>query len=396
MGICGKRACKRNTASIRAIATYGWELVDPKGNPQAIERLRKLQYQAARKITRGYHGSRQELLENISKVEPVQTKLWDMKVRAAARILEKGTPDNLIQKAEETKVTTGTRGRSWQDHGLTWAAVKGTHYNTCLEEILSSMGEIGERKIPWNFDRKARNAQALTKIEELGTKDTDKVVWELHIRKEPEEEGWTICYSDGLGLDDKAAGAYTWKCFLGFHEEKTGSNYLGTRATHYDRELIGIARALEEAREIQMLEILTDSKPAILTINKLDTGEAQPRSEIEARILGELCRRSSGNQETCVAWVKGHKGIKGNEEADKLCRETSILGHESEGVVTPAGLRAWSKRVRAEARGGSGEGILGWHRKAISAYTWCNTEKGPQRKWLHKIKKKDTPGCHCH
>ena len=66
-----------------------------------------------------------------------------------------------------------------------------------------------------------------------------------------------------------------------------------------------------------------------------------------------------------MAWVKGDKGIRGNEEAasDKLCREASILGHESEGVVTPAGLRAWSKRVRAEARGGGGEeywgGIVG-------------------------------------
>ena len=98
------------TSSIRAIATYGWELVDQRGNPQAIERLRKLQYQAMRKVTGGYHGSRQELLEHISKVEPVQTKLWDMKVRAAARILEKGTQDNLIQKAEETRLTTGTGG----------------------------------------------------------------------------------------------------------------------------------------------------------------------------------------------------------------------------------------------------------------------------------------------
>ena len=59
-------------------------------------------------------------------------------------------------------------------------------------------------------------------------------------------------------------------------------------------------------------------------------------------------------------------------------------------------LRAWSRRVRAEARGGSWGGILGWHHRAVSAYTWCVTGKGPQRKWLHKIKKSDTPVCHCH
>ena len=47
-------------------------------------------------------------------------------------------------------------------------------------------------------------------------------------------------------------------------------------------------------------------------------------------------------------------------------------------------------------RGGSGEGVLGWHRRAISAYTWCVTEKGPQRKWLQIVGKADTPGCHCH
>ena len=62
------------TSSIRAITTYGWELVGPDGNPQATERLRKLQYQAMRKVTGGYHGSSQQLLENITKVEPVQTK----------------------------------------------------------------------------------------------------------------------------------------------------------------------------------------------------------------------------------------------------------------------------------------------------------------------------------
>ena len=68
--------------------------------------------------------------------------------------------------------------------------------------------------------------------------------------------------------------------------------------------------------------------------------------------------------------------------------------HESEGLVTPAGLRAHSKRVRAEAKGGGGEeGILGWHRKAISAYIWCLIEKEPQQRWVHPIGKADPSGC---
>lgn len=86
-----------------------------------------------------------------------------------------------------------------------------------------------------------------------------------------------------------------------------------------------------------------------------------------------------------------HKDIKDNEAADNL----SNLVHESEGLVAPAGLKTWSRGVRAEARGGGGPGLLGWVRKALSAYTWCRSDKGRHSGWLFRISKADSYQCRC-
>ena len=93
-----------------------------------------------------------------------------------------------------------------------------------------------------------------------------------------------------------------------------------------------------------MLAILTDSKPAISTLRKLDKGTTPPRSEIEARIIKELCRRT--DKDTCVAWVKGHKGIEGNEEP----QQTSCAERLQSWVTSRRGL---SHRLASE-RGAGG------------------------------------------
>ena len=80
---------------------------------QEIPHLRP-QYKAMRKVTGGYHGA---TLENIARIEPVPVQLWDMRMRASARILEKGVQDNLIEEVEKHRGT----GRSWKDHSLAWA-----------------------------------------------------------------------------------------------------------------------------------------------------------------------------------------------------------------------------------------------------------------------------------
>ena len=158
------------TGSIRAIATYGWEL---ECTGTAMEKLWKLQYKAVRKVTGGYHGARQFTLENIARVEPVPIKLWDMRVGQA----EKGVQDSLIEEVEKYRGA----GRSWKDHSLAWAQTQNSRnsrqYNTSLEEIL-------ERKLNWDSTRPTD-----TGGERAWYRGTPRVPWELRIRQELEDEG---------------------------------------------------------------------------------------------------------------------------------------------------------------------------------------------------------------
>src|SRR5258705_11750801 len=108
------------------------------------------------------------------------------------------------------------------------------------------MGENGERKIEWDFTRERKQINTLQKGN-LGTKDTQQVVWEMRVR-DLEEEGWTTAFTDGSGLKNKAAGGF---CSNPNRTDKirqpelSGSEYLGTKSTHFDGEREGIALALE-------------------------------------------------------------------------------------------------------------------------------------------------------
>ena len=267
-----------------------------------------------------------------------------MQGRAAARILEKGVQGDLMDKVTETRGTIG--GRDWTDHSAAWIPVRKPHYNTCLEEILASTGENGEREIVWDFHRGTKQIRNLEHRDpELGTKDTPRIVWEMRIRDLEEDEGWTTAFTDGSGLNNKAAGGFCSNPnkpprTLDPIPDLSGKKYLGTRATHIDGELEGIALALEAHEQTGMLAILSDCRPAIRTTENLDSGTQVPRSHIEARIQEALETRGNQQLETMITWVKGHKDIKGNERADSLSKQASILGHEAEGTVTPAGLKA--------------------------------------------------------
>ena len=57
-----------------------------------------------------------------------------------------------------------------------------------------------------------------------------------------------------------------------------------------------------------------------------------------------------------------------------------------------------AKEARENERKKAGYGKGGkvqWGWRALAAYTWFRTGKGPQRQWLHKTGKAEDPSCPC-
>ena len=103
---------------------------------------------------------------------------------------------------------------------------------------------------------------------------------------------------------------------------------------------------------------------------------------------------------TALSWVRAHIGIRGNELADQHATFHSHLGQiaGTGGTATEGGIQQLTKAARAESRSaptyGKGRRV-GWKRRALAAYTWFRTGKGPQLEWLHRIGKAADPTCHC-
>jgi len=85
--------------------------------------------------------------------------------------------------------------------------------------------------------------------------------------------------------------------------------------------------------------------------------------------------------------------------ADGRAEFESFLGQISgtAWTATEEGVRATSRATRKSYRQepGFNPRSAEWNRNSLSAYTWARTERGPQKKWLHHIKKVDSPSCAC-
>jgi len=332
------------TGAIRPIFTYGAELWNRRDRRVNLEGMRRLEYQALRKITGSYHGASHDKLGWIAAVEPLQARLDHISILWAARSLRTGDPH--IRKVLEEDTT----GDSWHE-GHRGANTK---LDTPIAEAfnLTPISEPHERSYGDCQDTSQVPVLHAPMIDPEDPRSKQKGYWAGTIGGRM-KEGWRMAYSDGTGVNEQAAAGFHSEDQLGRPDNRGGA-FLGDLATVADAERKGIALALGDTAD--RLYILTDSQGALRTTLALSK-EAYPRSRTERELKGALHKRR--DQSTAITWIRGHIGIEGNTKADRLSAYYSYLGVTAMAPreATWEGVRNYSKARQRSERVEPGMGL---------------------------------------
>uniref|UniRef100_A0A8D8Q5N6 ribonuclease H n=1 Tax=Cacopsylla melanoneura TaxID=428564 RepID=A0A8D8Q5N6_9HEMI len=134
----------------------------------------------------------------------------------------------------------------------------------------------------------------------------------------------TVIYTDASKMNEEVGAA--WYC-PSYNSHACIKLHPATSV--YTAEMIGILKALEYSVNLEnnKILILSDCKSAIQKLTS--TCLNQNPSHLQIEILKTQQKLLNRNKDVKIAWIKGHVGIKGNQEADRLAKYASLHGEST-------------------------------------------------------------------
>ncbi|XP_014257241.1 uncharacterized protein LOC106671018 [Cimex lectularius] len=197
----------------------------------------------------------------------------------------------------------------------------------CRRATIPKVKEIKEsKKEPWMLS----SIPIRVDMAELKKEETPPYVFKAKFLalKEEYSEG-TFIYTDGSRVSEGVGSAVRW-------EKHTKTIPLPKAASIFTAELTSISSALSETEQIgcNQYVICTDSLSAVLAIRNIFTMD--PLIQAIQEKIREIHEQ---RKEVVIAWIPGHVGIEGNENADQAAKRAAIMPHDPETPVSPADVK---------------------------------------------------------
>lgn len=171
-------------------------------------------------------------------------------------------------------------------------------------------------------------------------------------------------------------------------EEEGFQLSINKRCSVYSAELLGIELALGIVKDrgtTGNVLILSDSKSAVETIGNNDLTVYKNEAALKIRkMIYNLQEEGSlkNNKKIVIAWIPGHSGIIGNEDADEIAKEATMETMDDRIKVPLGDWRSINKETEIEKNNKSIEEIGRW--KGKKYFDVMHSREG-RKPWFNKM-----------
>ena len=283
-----------------------------------IDRVSKVQNQAARIITGAMRSTPIEELETITGLQPMSDRQDQKTLMQAAKFKRLNHP-------MKERMARPTRGRLKRESFVQQSRKLERQYRDVLDHVPKEIPNC--RSTPaWDEDCRY---QIKNSIPGIGPKDSQndlmrKSITLEHVQQAYPKEDWTYVFTDGSAEEATRNGGAGYYIEYPDGKEDRQCFATGIFSSNYKAE----AEALRAAASYVMNSPNT-SKSVVFLSDALSVLQAlQSGKDMELNSLSNSLAQLCKNYNITLQWIPAHCGIHGNETADALAKEGSSKEQE--------------------------------------------------------------------